>query len=151
MGAITVDDKDRLQIGELAALADTSAKTIRFYEDEGLLPPARRAANDYRVYASDDVERLRFIRSARDLGFSLNDLHEILALRERGEAPCRYVVHLIDHKRSEIDARIRQLHELQAELDYLLGMADQLPDDEIEMKRCICHLITDSATSSKSK
>ncbi len=149
MNTSTKKSKECLRIGELAKLVDTSAKAIRFYEDEGLLPPAQRAENGYRVYTPDDMERLRFIRSARNLGFSLNDLHEILALRERGEAPCRYVVNLIDHKRSEIDAHIRQLHELQAELDYLLSVADQLPDNAIDMKECICHVITDSATNSQ--
>jgi len=133
----------RLRIGELARQVGVSTKTIRFYEEKGLLPPAERTDNGYRIYRLDEVERLRFIRSARDLGFSLNDLSEVMALREQGEAPCRYVVNLIAHKRVEIDTRIRELQKLQSELDYLLNIADQLPDHEIDTKQCICHLIAE--------
>jgi DNA-binding transcriptional MerR regulator len=130
-----------LQIGQLAQAAGTSAKTIRFYEEAGLLPPAYRAENGYRVYGEEDAQRLRFIRQARRLDFTLDDLKEVLALRDRGEAPCRYVMQLLQKKSTEIEERIRQLQELQQELHGLAQQAAQLPDDDIEMKACVCHLI----------
>jgi DNA-binding transcriptional MerR regulator len=130
-----------IQIGELARASGTPAKTIRFYEDAGVLPPPHRAENGYRLYGDEDIRRLRFVRNARSLDFSLADLQEILALRDRGEAPCRYVIRLLEEKAVEIEERIRQLGVLQEELQVLLERADSLPDDDIEMKHCICHLI----------
>ncbi|MCL4301006.1 MAG: heavy metal-responsive transcriptional regulator [Anaerolineae bacterium] len=131
---------DDLRIGNLAQASGVSTKTIRFYEEIGLLPPAQRAENGYRLYGGEDVRRLRFIRNARSLGFTLDDLKEVLALRDQGEAPCRYVAHLLEAKAAEIEERIRQLQELQQDLQQLVSQADNLPDD-IEMKRCVCHLI----------
>lgn len=130
-----------LRIGELAQASGVPAKTIRFYEEVELLPPAQRAENSYRLYGDEDVQRLRFIRNARSLDFSLDDLREILALRDQGEAPCRYVIQLLEEKSVEIEERIRQLRALQEELQQLLARADSLPDDDIEMKECVCHLI----------
>jgi DNA-binding transcriptional MerR regulator len=131
---------DNLRIGKLAQTSGVPAKTIRFYEEIDLLPPAQRAENGYRRYNTADVQRLRFIRNARTLGFTLDDLKEVLALRDQGEAPCRYVAHLLQAKTAEIEERIRQLQELQQDLQQLVSQAGSLPDD-IEMKRCVCHLI----------
>jgi len=89
------------------------------------------------------VQRLRFIRNARSLGFSVDDLKEVLALRDQGEAPCRYVAHLLEAKAAEIEERVRQLQELQQDLQQLLHQAASLPNDDIEMKNCVCHLIHD--------
>jgi DNA-binding transcriptional MerR regulator len=132
---------DELQhISELAHASGVPAKTIRFYEEIDLLPPAQRAENGYRLYDAEDVQRLRFIRNARSLGFTLDDLKEVLALRDQGDAPCRYVAHLLEAKAAEIEERIRQLQELQQDLQQLVSQAGSLPDD-IEMKTCVCHLI----------
>ncbi len=89
------------------------------------------------------MHRLRFLRNARSLDFSLDDLKEVLALRDQGEAPCRYVVQLLEKKSTEIEERIRQLRELQQELNGLVQQAATLPDDDIDMKECVCHLIYD--------
>ncbi len=83
-------------IRELAQQTSVPAKTIRYYETIGLLPPPQRAANNYRYYTSVDVERLRFIASLRSLNFSLNDIAEILAARDKGIAPCQRVLANID-------------------------------------------------------
>jgi DNA-binding transcriptional MerR regulator len=130
-----------LRIGELAQTSGVSAKTIRYYEEIGLLPPAHRAGNSYRLYQIEDIRRLRFIRNARSLDFSLDDLKEVLALREQGEAPCRYVARLLEQKLAEIEERIGQMQELQQELQHLVEQAASLPDNDIEMKTCVCHLI----------
>ena len=134
---------NQFQIGELAKATGATTKTIRYYEDVGLLPPAPRANNGYRYYEVEDVHRLRFIRNARSLDFSLDDLKEVLALRDQGEAPCRYVVQLLEKKSTEIEERIRQLRELQQELNGLVQQAATLRDDDIDMKECVCHLIYD--------
>lgn len=98
-----------MHIGELAEASGVPSKTIRFYEEAGVLPSPERADNGYRLYDREDIRRLRFVRNARSLDFSLDDLREILALRDQGEAPCRYVIQLLDKKSTEIEERIQQL------------------------------------------
>ena len=128
-------------IGRLAEVTGVSAKTIRFYEETGVLPPARRAANGYRQYDESDAQRLRFIRNARLLDFSLEQLKEVLGLRERGEAPCVHVIGLFTQKMEQIDAQIRHLQELLGDLRQLLAEGEQLPLDDVQMEECVCHLI----------
>ena len=130
-----------VRIGALAKDTGVSAKTIRFYEETGVLPPARRAANGYRQYDESDMRRLRFIRNARLLDFSLEELKEVLALRERGEAPCIHVMGLLEQKMEQIDAQIRHLQELRGDLRQLLAEGEQLPLDDVQMEECVCHLI----------
>jgi len=132
---------ERMQIGQLAQVTGVSAKTIRFYEETGVLPPARRAANGYRQYDESDAHRLRFIRNARVLDFSLEELKKVLGLRERGEAPCVHVMGLLEQKMGEIDAQIRHLQELRGDLRQLLAEGEQLPLDDVQMEECVCHLI----------
>jgi DNA-binding transcriptional MerR regulator len=72
-----------MRIGELARLADVNPKTVRYYESVGLLPPPKRAPNQYRLYDESDLNRLVFVRTAQRLGLGLNDVREILAFRER--------------------------------------------------------------------
>lgn len=132
-----------MRIGELADATGVPAKTIRFYEDEGLMPRARRARNGYRVYDDEDLARLGFIRNARALDIPVADLRDVLAARDRGEPPCIHVKGLLDEKVREIDERLRQLAELRAELAALIDAARDLPEDDVEMARCVCGLIRD--------
>lgn len=76
-----------MQIGELSQRAGLPAKTIRYYEEIGLLPPPKRLENSYRDYGEVDVARARFVAGARRLDFSLDDIQEILDLRDRRTAP----------------------------------------------------------------
>ncbi len=80
-----------MRIGELADQLGINTKTIRYYEEIGLVPRAPRTPSGYRDYREADVARLAFIKSAQRLGLSLEEVREILSLRERGEAPCAYV------------------------------------------------------------
>ena len=129
-----------LQIGKLAKQAGVRTSLIRYYEERGLLPPAIRKSNGYRFYSPNDVERLRFIQRAKTLDFNLDEVKEILALRERGERPCDYVVNQIGDKIVEVERRIAALIRLKEELLQLQVQAAQLPpaaDDEA----CVCRLI----------
>ncbi len=128
------------QIGELSALSNVSEKTIRYYEAIGLLPPARRSPNGYRVYGEADVERLRFIHRARALDFGLDEITEILAFRERNEPPCKYVMDLMHEQIDKVEERIRSLEQVRDELKALYEAGLQLPED-VQMRRCVCHLI----------
>ena len=128
------------QIGELSKHADVPEKTIRYYEAIGLLPPARRTSNGYRVYSDADVERLRFIRSARALDFTLQEIGKILAARDRSEPPCRHVMELLHDHIDEIETRIHELEQLKCDLTALYEAGRGLPED-VQMRSCVCHLI----------
>jgi DNA-binding transcriptional MerR regulator len=128
-------------IRKLAKACGVSTKTIRYYESIGLLPRPRRTANNYRDYEPADAGRLRFVIGARDLGFSLDEIAEILAFREHGEAPCLYVLGLLESKATEIETRIADLRALQRDLSHLRRVAENLPTDDVEGKACVCHLI----------
>lgn len=119
-----------LRIGELARHSGVPAKTIRYYEDVGLLPKPRRADNGYRVYAPDAVRVLRFIRSARELGFPLDDVRALLGLWEDHSRPSREVQALARRRMEEVDARIAELTRLRAELEHLVQNChgDDRPD-----------------------
>ncbi len=129
-----------LRIGELGEKVDLPAQTIRYYEQMGLLPKPARGPNGYRVYDDPDEQRLRFIRSARALDFSIDDIREILDLRDRGVAPCRVALGLMESRIEAIDHHIRELEGLRAELVRLHQVGKQMPEDVL-MKECVCHLI----------
>ena len=108
-----------LRIGELAADVHLKPKTIRYYEEIGLLPPPRRTGAGYRQYGTADRERLRFIAKAKVMGFTLREIGELLALRDGGEEPCSYLGPLLDHKLAAIDVQLTLLAQLRTELQAL--------------------------------
>jgi DNA-binding transcriptional MerR regulator len=129
-----------MRIGELAAQLGINSKTIRYYEGIGLIPPAPRTPAGYREYSSSDAARLTFIKTAQRLGLSLEEISEILRLRDRGEAPCAYVREVIDHQLRSIDQRIAELHRLRSELRELGAAADDIPEVEGVTCRIIEHV-----------
>lgn len=138
-----------MHIRDLARQTDVNTSTIRYYEKIGILPPAQRADNGYRAYQADDVERMRFVIQARSLDFSLDEISEILAFREQGEAPCPYVLGQIDGKLAEIDQRIAALEQMKTELYQLRSEAEALPLSAIEASDCVCHLIENHISSQR--
>jgi DNA-binding transcriptional MerR regulator len=101
-----------LKIGQLARRAGVTAKAIRFYERTGVLPPATRAANGYRLYGDDAVEMLRFVKRAAGLGLSLAEIKEIIAIRQDGRPPCTHVHRLLRDKAIELDRKLKDLIEV---------------------------------------
>ena len=140
-----VDRRQLVQIGKVAQTLGVNPKTIRYYEEIGVIPEAPRNSAGYRLYDRADFDRLSFILRARSLDFSLDDIGEILALREDGEAPCMYVTGLVDNRISDIDARIEGLEQLRHELEDIREEAQSLPREVIVGKDCICHLIENQA------
>lgn len=128
------------KIGAVAEELGINPKTIRYYEEINLIPRAKRNQGGHRVYAQDEIDRIAFILRARALEFSLDDIKEILALHEDCEAPCLYVVDLVQHKINTIDAKIMSLQQLRGELQGIYQTAQSLPQAKIAQKNCICHL-----------
>lgn len=108
-----------LTIGELARACGTSPDTIRYYERERLLPRPQRAPSRFRLYEPPAIARLRFIREAKALGFSLIEIRELLALRVDRTKTCGDVRTRARAKIAEIDARISDLARMKAALDRL--------------------------------
>lgn len=132
-------------IGELSQHTGVHRETIRYYERIGILPVPHRAANGYRQYSNDDLERLNFIHSARKLDFSINDIADILSFREQNKPPCQHVMSLLDQQIIHIQQRIEEMKHLKNELVTLYKAGKNLPED-VQMKDCVCHLIRDGIT-----
>ncbi len=108
-------------IGELAKASGTTTKTLRFYEEAGLLPAAERTPGGYRDYSPDVLPRLDFIRRGRAAGLSLAQIRDVLDVRDAGSAPCHHVRQLLDRRLSELD---RQIADLQALRDTVAELRD---------------------------
>ncbi len=100
-----------MRIGELAQLTGKSVAALRYYEQGGLLPPQPRTDAGYRDYAPDTAERVRFILRAKERGFSLREIAAVLALHDRGQAPCERVANTAKKKVARLDRQIAQLRE----------------------------------------
>lgn len=113
-----------MKIGQLADATGATAKTLRFYEDSGLLPPAKRAANGYRDYPPEAVARVSFIHRGQAAGLTLAQIRQILDIRDSGTAPCGHVRHLLDTRLSTIDDQITQLTGLRDTISELRRQAE---------------------------
>jgi DNA-binding transcriptional MerR regulator len=128
-------------IGEASQRSGLPTKTLRYYEDIGLLDAPIRSASGYRHYDEDVLERVAFIRSSQALGLSLGEIRSIIALRDQGEVPCGHVLELVQRRSREIDQTIRDLRALKAELARLVVRAGHLDPVDCDASR-VCHLIS---------
>ncbi len=108
-----------LRSGQLASLAGVSTDTLRHYERMGLLS-SRRASNGYREYPAEALARVRLVRHALAVGFSLDELASFLKVRDEGGAPCKQVRALVAKKLEDLEGRIRALRELRDDLQAML-------------------------------
>lgn len=127
----------KMLIGELADKVGVNPKTVRYYESIGLLPEPARTDAGYRDYTHADAERLAFIRRATELNLQLDEIAEILALRERDKRPCDYVVEVARGRIADLEDRLAQMQQARDELQQLLARAEDLPD----VDGCYCDLI----------
>jgi len=122
-----------LTIGKVAKSSGLGIETVRFYEREGLITPLTRSASNYRLYADDGIIRLRFIKRAKTLGFTLREIKELLSLRTNPDATKDAVKEQIEDKIDDIKQRIRDLKKIQKTLETLdaccdgHGSADECP------------------------
>ena len=119
------DGPAHLVIGELAARTGTSPETIRYYERVGVLPPPMRAGGGrYRRYGASDVERLLFVRRARELGFSLDEVRELLGLADQPDRSCAEVDQLARAHLASVNDKLAQLAALRDELERVIGACE---------------------------
>jgi DNA-binding transcriptional MerR regulator len=129
-----------VRIGELAAATGTTTKTLRFYEDAGLLHPAGRTPTGYRQYSEDAVARLDFIRRGRSAGLTLAQIREVLDVRDQGSAPCRHVEELLATRLRALDAQITDLQALRATVAELHGAASTGDPDTCDAEQ-VCRYL----------
>jgi DNA-binding transcriptional MerR regulator len=123
---------DGEKIGEFARRLGLNAKTLRYYEELGLLPVPQRTASGYRLYAAPDEERLRFVLGAKALGLSLSEIREIVEAWSEGSRPCAHVSRLLAQKVDELDHRIAELQRFRNELVAYKERVDaQEVDDDV--------------------
>jgi MerR family transcriptional regulator, copper efflux regulator len=130
-----------MNIGEAAERSGVPAKTIRYYEDVGLIRPAPRAGNGYRAYSGRDVHVLRFVQRARSLGFSVQDCRQLLALYQDPARASAEVKALTGRRIAEIDRKMQELAGMRA---TLVALADSCHGDQ----RPECPILDDLAAPS---
>lgn len=112
---------ETISIGALSKAAGVKVPTIRYYESVGLLPAPPRTDSNRRLYDEACVRRLRFIRHARELGFELDYIRQLLALADEPQRPCREVDAIAQRHLDEINSRIKRLKALKAEVSRMIG------------------------------
>jgi len=108
-----------MSIGELAAATETKVVTVRYYEKIGLLAPPPRSPANYRSYSEGDLRRLQFIRKCRNLGFTLDQIRELLRLSSNSQHRCSEVDRIAAAHLSEIEDKISDLQQLAAKLRHI--------------------------------
>ncbi|MGB8886529.1 MAG: heavy metal-responsive transcriptional regulator [Candidatus Korobacteraceae bacterium] len=121
MASIQNGVQPTFQIGELAKRAALSIDAIRFYERRKLLPPAFRSAGRFRLYTTDDIERLRFVQRMQRLGFSLEEIKQLMAIRADKAHACAAVRQFLKTNLDGVTTKIRELQQLETELKADLG------------------------------
>ena len=129
-----------MRIGELARQSGTTTKTLRFYEQAGLLPAPERTPSGYRDYTAAALDRLAFVRAAQAAGLTLAEVRQVMAVREAQGPPCTHVVGLLDAHADDLDRRIRELTALRADVERLRARARGL-DPAACGDTAVCHVI----------
>lgn len=128
----------QLTVSKLADQAGTSPDTLRYYERIGLLPEPDRSASGYRLYDEGAVERVRFIKQAQRFGLRLDEIGELLDIRQRGLCPCGRTRRLLEEKVAELDEEMAALAQLRDDISH---MVVDLPVQEGDGSQCAGDLI----------
>lgn len=122
--------QELLRIGQVAAQSGVPIKTIRYYDDLGLLHSIGRTEGNFRQFTPEVLTRLAFIKRAQRLGLSLQEISEFLAVYDQGQLPCGDIKEKLEDKLLQIDAQVQQLLTLRAELNGLLSGWEDFPEEQ---------------------
>ncbi len=128
----------KMKIGEICTQSGVPIRTIRYYEDLGLIQSSTRTYGGFRLFSKEVLPRLAFIRRAQGLGFSLEEIKHILTIHDQGDLPCDEVITQIQSKVEQIDHQIHQLQLLKYQLLSLVAEA-QIPEEQ--QQGIICPII----------
>lgn len=117
--------RNTITIGMAAKQAEVNIQTLRYYERRNLLKPVARKESGYRVYDDESISRLRFIKFAQELGFSLKDIKELLALRGNDKSACAKTKARAQKQLAEVESRILQLEQMRDTLKGLIGECEK--------------------------
>jgi MerR family mercuric resistance operon transcriptional regulator len=112
---------DGFTIGQVAKQAKVNIETLRYYERRGLIPRPHRTVSNYRLYSSENLRRVKFIKQAQGLGFSLKEIKKLLALRATPRARCADIRTYAAHKIEDIEGKIRSLARMRKTLEKLIA------------------------------
>lgn len=129
-----------MTVSELSKSARVTPDAVRHYVRIGLLKPGRDPTNGYKLFNSNDVKRVKFIRQAKGLGFSLGDIREIFRHEGQGQSPCPVVRDIILQRIDDNRVRLAELNALQHRMEEALEKWKSMPDGEPDGDE-ICHLI----------
>jgi DNA-binding transcriptional MerR regulator len=140
-----------MRIGELAERSGLTAKTLRFYEQAGVLPEPEREKSGYRNYHDDAVARLAFVKAAQAAGLTLSEIRQVIVVREHEGAPCSHVVALLDAHATELTRRIVELTALREQVLRLRERSKDLDPAQCSATT-VCDIIPapNAAASSRS-
>ncbi len=110
----------KLTVSKLAEQVGTSPDALRYYERIGLLPPADRSSSGYRLYGAEAVERVSFVKRAQRLGLRLDDIRELLDIRERGLCPCGHTRQMLEKRVNQLDEELRVMARLRDDISQML-------------------------------
>ena len=127
-------------VNELAKHSNAPAHVVRYYLRIGLIEPNAQQENGYRMFSPEQSTRLRFIRQAKQLGFTLNEIRQILQHSERQESPCQDVRKIIQNRIDENRIKIDEMMKLQSRMEAALALWQTMPDGEPN-GHSVCHLI----------
>lgn len=119
---------DEYTVSKLAERVGSTPDTLRYYGRLGLLPAAGRTASGYRIYGEDSVARMLFIKGAQRLGLRLEEISELLRIRQTGLCPCGRTRQLLDEKLVQLDAEVAELLNLRAEIKQMLDQEPSADD-----------------------
>ena len=138
-----------LKIGQLAKQTGLAVGTLRYYSDLGLLQPVKRGDNGYRYYSIDAKRQVEFIKKAQTLGFTLEEIKQILNVRDRGEKPCSLVQDLLNNKIEQLQIQIEQMTLFKAELEeYRTAWKNPTPEPDPQE---VCPLISSVSLNASPK
>jgi len=126
----------KIYIGTLAKAVGLNPKTIRYYEDIGLIQPTGRTDSGYRLYHPDDAKRLKFIKKAQTMGLSLDEIKEVLTIRQSGALPCKHVRALLVQHLDELDRYLKEMRAFRKEFAEYVSQLEARAKNGEEAEIC---------------